>query len=232
MKTKKTVLAFILLTVLAVTAYAQQYADEKDFSVAQVSGGTAVKITRYTGNRQTINIPPAIQGKPVVEIGENVFFRQKITGVTIPNSVTSIGVGVFANNQLTSVTIPNSVTSIGRGVFANNQLTSAVFPNSATSIGDSAFYNNKLTSVTIPDSITSIGDSTFERNRLTSVTIPDSVTSIGKEAFRNNQLTSITIGAKVKIENDSFSREFFDFYNAQGQRAGTYTYSNHEWSIH
>jgi len=232
MKTKKTVLVLILMTVLAVTVFAQQYTDEEDFKVAQVSGETAVKITRYAENKQTINIPPTIQGKPVVEIGENAFFRQRITSVTIPNSVTSIRVGAFANNQLTSVTIPNSVTSIGDAAFANNQLTSIIIPGSVTSIGRGVFANNQLTSVTIPNSVTSIGDSAFANNQLTSVTIPGSVTSIGAWAFRNNQLTSITIGANVKIENDSISREFFDFYNTQEQRAGTYTYSNGKWSIH
>jgi len=231
MKTKKPVLALILMTALAVAAYAQQYTDEEDFKVAQISGETAVKIIRYAENKQTINIPPTIQGKPVVEIGETAFFRQRITGVTIPNSVTSIRVGAFANNQLTSVTIPNSVTSIGDAAFANNQLTGVTIPNSVTSIGRGVFANNRLTGITIPNGVTSIGDAAFANNQLTGVTIPNSVTSIGDAAFRNNQLTSITIGANVKIGNDSFSREFFDFYNAQEQRAGTYTYSNGKWSI-
>jgi len=102
---------------------------------------------------------------------------------------------------------------------------------SVVEIGERAFTSRKITDVIIPDSVTSIGDGAFGGNQLTSVTIPDSVISIGSHAFSNNQLTSVTICANVKIENDSLPREFFEFYNVQGQKAGTYTLSNGEWEV-
>jgi hypothetical protein len=167
------------------------------------NNGRSLTITGYTGALKYFFIPPAINNVPVTAIGEYAFSDRygwsgnQLTGVIIPNSVTSIGEGAFGDNQLTSVTIPNSVTSIGDHAFRNNQLTSVTIPNSVTSIGEGVFVYNQLTSVTIPNSVTSIGNSAFSKNRLTSVTIPNSVTSIGEGAFDGNQLTSVTIPNSV-----------------------------------
>ena len=120
------------------------------------------QIYRYWGN---VVIPDAIDGKPVLYIGDSAFaYCSGLTSVTIPNSVTSIGDSAFYHcSGLTSVTIPNSVTSIGDYAFADcSGLTSVTIPGSVTSIGDYAFSCcSGLTSVTIPDSVTSIGDYAF-----------------------------------------------------------------------
>jgi hypothetical protein len=199
----------------------------------------------------SVTIPDSI-----TTIGSGAFAGNRLTSVTIPNSVTSIGRGAFAENQLTSVTISNSVTSIGREVFAGNQLTSIIIPNSVTSIGQEAFAGNRLTSVIIPNSVTSIGQGAFAGNRLTSVIIPNSVTSVGDGAFSDNPLTSITIGSGIdSINENTFSgslrnvtrisiganvnllgtsevvwRVFRTAYEANGARAGVYTFSNGIWN--
>ena len=133
-----------------------------------------------------------------------------MTGVTIPNSVTSIGSSAFSGcSGLTSVAIPDGVTSIGSSAFSGcSGLTSVTVPEGVTSIGYSAFSGcSSLTSVTIPESITNIEESTFYKcSSLTSVTIPDSVTSIAKSAFYNcSSLTSVTIPESVtSIGQDAF----------------------------
>ncbi|MCL2210758.1 MAG: hypothetical protein FWB95_02425, partial [Treponema sp.] len=67
----KSIFAVLLLT-MAVCAYAQ-YNPESDFTVARSSDGKSITITGYTGTRQTVNIPPAIQGLPVSVIGKEAF---------------------------------------------------------------------------------------------------------------------------------------------------------------
>jgi hypothetical protein len=154
-------------------------------------------LNSYKGKLRNIVIPPSISGITINRIFWDAFRGKNITGITIPDSVTSIEGPAFSSNKLTSVVIPNSVTSIGSEAFSNNNLTSVVIPNSVTSIGSEAFSNNNLTSVVIPNNVTSIKWSAFSNNNLTSVVIPNSVTSIGSSAFSNNNLTSVVIPNSV-----------------------------------
>ena len=133
-----------------------------------------------------------------------------LTTLTIPNSVTTIGEGAFEScTSLISITLPNSVTSMGVSAFRNcTSLTSAAIPNSVTSIRYSTFEScTSLKSVTIPDSVTEIEGSAFEKcSSLTSVTIPNNVTGIGTRAFENcTSLTSVNIPNSVtSIETRAF----------------------------
>lgn len=132
-----------------------------------------------------------------------------LTGVNIPNCVTSIGYRAFANcNLLTSAEIPNSITSIGEDAFYYSSLSSVTIPNSVTSISKSAFSGcRRLTSIIIPDSITSIDSDVFSYCEfLTSVTIPDTVTSIDSAFYNCSSLTNVTIPSSVtSIGGNAFS---------------------------
>jgi hypothetical protein len=152
----------------------------------------------------TLVIPATLDGYSVITIGFRAFDSNsmtpegdKLTTVTIPNSVTTIGDAAFADNNLTTVTIPNSVTSIGDSAFYSNNLTTVTIGSSVAIIDAWAFSSNDLTTVTIPDSVTSIGIDAFYSNNLTTVTIGSSVASIGNTAFSYNNLTTVTIPSSV-----------------------------------
>ena len=130
-----------------------------------------VTITGYTGTKNIVDIPSTIDGLPVTSIGDGAFRDSRITGVTIPNSVTSIGASAFAYcSGLTSVTIPNSVTNIGVEAFhACSSLTNIMVDplNSAFSSVDGVLFNHNQTTLveypggkfggyTIPNSVTKI----------------------------------------------------------------------------
>jgi hypothetical protein len=141
-----------------------------DFTYRVSNAG--VIITGYTGSGNHIVIPSIIDGVGnVVGIDDGVFKDKKtITGVTIPDSITSIGDQAFYGTGLTNLSIPGSVQSIGindyraSGAFANcTSLKSVVINNGVTTIGVNTFYNCTGLSgeVAIPASVTSIGWKAF-----------------------------------------------------------------------
>ena len=146
-------------------------------------------------------------------IGDYAFIAcNSLTGVKIPQGVTSIGEYAFYRcTSLNSITIPDSVTSIGRCTFNGCKLlTNVIIGNGVTSIGDYAFAGcTSLESITIPDSVTSIGEYAFYGcTSLDSVIIPDGVTSIGRCTFNGcKSLTSVIIG------NGVTSIDYYAFYN-------------------
>ena len=220
-------------------SYAYQWATEhyyfyvstsaEDFSYETIEGDEAhCVITGYNGTETELVLPAySPDGRIVSKIGESAFESSDISGVTIPNSVTSIGDDAFAYCcNLTSISIPEGVTSIGNKAFYGcYSLTSITIPDSVTSIGEGAFnscygladadgfiivgnilfqYDGESDIVSIPNGVTSISVDAFVYcTSLTSITIPDSVTSIGDGAFREcSNLTDITIPKNVTSIGD------------------------------
>ena len=214
-KTKILSLLLIAAIVVAVCVFAlptQADAATSGYYTYKVTNGEATITDCDESISGNITIPSKLGGYPVTRIEPWAFERcSRLTGVTIPNGVTSIGEYTFYYcESLTRVTIPNSVTSIGNRAFSGcSSLTSINIPNKVTSIGEYAFYYcESLTSVTIPNSVTSIGNNAFTWcSSLTSVTIPNSVTSIGDSVFIEcSSLTSVTIPNSVtSIGVDAFS---------------------------
>jgi hypothetical protein len=101
----------------------------------------------------------------VTKIGENAFFKcDKLTSVSLPNSVVDIGDRAFGYcSRLTSIEFPNSVERIGEWAFSScTNLASVKLSNSIRKIMNGAFYGcEKLTSVVIPDNVAEIACLSF-----------------------------------------------------------------------
>ena len=140
-------------------------------------------------------------------MGESLVTKKAGEWPVVHGKPTTVEAGAFYKNQLTNVVIPPSVTSIGNWSFRENQLTSVIIPPSVTTIGESAFYKNQLTSVIIPPSVTTIESSAFSENKLTSVIIPPSVTTIGECAFDENKLTEVKVPKNCTVASGAFDAD-------------------------
>ena len=159
------VLAVLLVLFMAVGVAEEERTDASG-QWKYVLGDGGATITEYVNEPHgDLVIPGELDGYHVINIGFAAFeMSQGLTGVVIPEGVTSIGIAAFNYcENLTGVTIPDGVINIG----------------------DSAFYYCfGLTDVATPISVTRIGYGAFEGCKsLAGVTIPASVTDIGEDAF-------------------------------------------------
>ena len=169
-------------------------------------------ITEYTGNETVLKIPDTIDGYTVVEIEEYAFgYKDSLTSVTIPDSVTAIDKYAFWSCQgLTHIELPAHLKTLGFCAFGYCQsLTDVTIPASAASSieADNAYTCSpfdgctNLTNIHFGVGTTKIPDQLFSNcPGITKIDIPDTVTEIGFESFSNAEnLASVTIPDSVTV---------------------------------
>lgn len=110
------ILALVLLLGAVPTFQAQALTCE-DFTYEIRDDGAY--ITGYSGSATEVTIPAVLGRRAVVGIGDKVFSKcKKLTGVTLPDSLTTIGKNAFYNcKNVRELVIPDSVKTIGKCAF-------------------------------------------------------------------------------------------------------------------
>lgn len=127
------------------------------------------------------------EGSGITAIPSRAFINcTSLTGITIPDEITTIGANAFCYCPFSSITIPSGVTTMGGYAFAScTNLTGITIPESLNAIPNYAFSNcTGLTEAILPSSLTGISDCAFSScTQLEEIVIPSGVTSIGARAF-------------------------------------------------
>jgi uncharacterized membrane protein len=146
-----------------------QYNDQLTYYVNDDNTITIVSCydTDEDGNDITaVEVPEKIDGKKVVEIGEQCFYQlTSLVTVTLPDTIETINSEAFSGcSALTTVNVPKKLKTIGDDAFNSCEvLASFELPQTLESIGSQSFYDCQLIEeFDIPESCTEIGDYAFE----------------------------------------------------------------------
>ncbi len=84
--------------------------------------------------------------KDVTTIEQNKYKNKGYTKVVFeqPSKLIQINRGAFADNKITSITLPDSLKMIDMEAFKGNKLTHVTIPSNVSHIGVKAFANNKI----------------------------------------------------------------------------------------
>lgn len=190
-------------------------------------------LTKYIGfdfDSGYIEIPSEIEGKKIVELGDNLFSSSKgVQRVKIGEGIKKIGNYAFAHTSIQRIYFPQSLIEIGDSAFSESSLEKLILPHSVTTIGkhvcsnayclekaivsdriseipEEAFLNcGRLKEFTFSDNITTICANAFANSGICSLKFPEHLTLIGDSAFYKTKLTSVIIPPSVKtIEKNAF----------------------------
>ena len=146
----------------------------------------------------------------ITEIGFEAFSHSSLAGeIIIPADVTVIKDGTFEGTRITGVTIPASVSVIESWAFNNcMSLENVTFKEGSIleSIGDYAFSGDRaLKSIAVPENVSFLGEAAFARTGLESFEMPASLTEIPDELLTGSNIQSVIIPSRVeRIGNGAF----------------------------
>ena len=226
---RKAVVTLLVMSAWMGSALGQwkEYTDAKGvrWQYEEIAAGQSCRIkpAAVDAISGAVDIPASVPDNgvtlSVVEIAEEAFYQcAGLTGVTIPNSVTSIAGSAFASTGLTTVTIPGGVTTIGTFVFDQcnelKRIEVAAESTTFTSVDGVLFSadksmlvycpNGRSGTYAVPDGVTTIGATAFAHCALLEgVSLPAGVTRIEASAFQDcNHLKAFTLPQGVEEIGD------------------------------
>ncbi|MDD6528206.1 MAG: leucine-rich repeat protein [Oscillospiraceae bacterium] len=248
-KTAKRILACIMVVVMTLTAVPLSSLVGLDLSGVDLLTG---KAKAYSEGNYTYRIE---KGEAIITGYNDTVYED----IVIPSSfdgykVTGIDEGAFKScNRITGVTIPESVKSIGHSAFRScAKLKSVKMGNNVQEIGECAFYECKaleninlssqitvirwmtfedcysLKNIIIPEKVQAIHGYAFNDTALENIILPKSVLNVFKNAFDTKTLKKFTVLNKdCMFENsDALRSDELTIYGYKNSTAYTYAYEN------
>ena len=171
-----------------------------------VAGGVRIVMAEDPGQK---DIPAALGGKTVVEIGQGAFANDADLETISGNNLRTIGDVAFGHcEKIKRIKLGDQLETIGRQAFIHcENLMEAKVPNSTKAMGIGAFtYCESMTSVTLGTGLETIEAETFSWTGLKTATLPISIKNIERYAF-SNTLEDLIIPEGVQsvtLKKDAF----------------------------
>ncbi len=144
------------------------FSNDTDFTFALANDSSGYIAISYGGNATSIIIPDNYDSKPVIGVGDYLFYQNAtILNVTLPSTLKTIGMASFKGaTQLYAIVLPSSLISLGTDAFSGcSQLSSVTWSNRSTAtlttIGNNAFEECPLAQIDLPSSLTEIKSRAF-----------------------------------------------------------------------
>ncbi len=219
-KNKITATALALSAITSVISPVKVNAEEYCETLKYIIREDKAVITGFSGNPEKLVIPAKIEGKEVVSIRENAFYKcESLKEISLPDTVAFIGHHAFFEcTSLDKATLSDNIYSMGEGIFSGCiSLDEVNIPRNLKSIEEKSFFNcislkeidlpgaterienyafgncKALEKAILNDTILSIGDYAFTGcENLGRVFIPDSVLNLGCNSlgYINNKKTN------------------------------------------
>lgn len=198
------------------------------------SDGTVV-IRQYDGDDEVVTVPSQINGRTVVELGNNALQGStkppdQKKEIILPETIKKIGACSIAHcAKLEKINIPKSLKEIDARAFIGCTSLKSINIDNIESLGWGAFEScESLEEIYVPGTVKTIYQRTFDKcTNLKVLTIGEGVTTIEKEAAINAlALEKIVIPESVTSIGDyafCYSCEFHEIN--QGALVGSYVYT-------
>ena len=120
--------------------------------------------------------------------GEHIFEGTPMTGISLPDGMTTVPNYMFAGcTSLTTVDL-NDVTTLGNFAFSGCSILSSVSAPAVVTVGESAFYrNHALVSIELPLVVTVKSNAFTESSHLETVDFGSHIATMGQDCFNNIQ---------------------------------------------
>lgn len=183
------------------------------YSVSRNADVTATQLIGALDIPSTYRASDAEEAKPVITIADRAFMNcEKITQVTIPESIDTIGAYAFGYcTGIESITIPNTIKSIRNNAFSSSGIKTITLPDNLTEIPEGMMSSTPLTAIDIPKTVTKIGSAAFcWCQSLEGVEIPAAVDTIFARTFEKcTSLKTVKFNDGLKrIEDGSWAGAF------------------------
>ena len=197
----------LLLCALTASASALTY----NGFICDESGGSGLKLTglEYAIASGDVVVPEEVGGKKITAIGMNVFsYKQFITSVTLPSTVTEIADGAFNMCVgLEEIVIPAGVTSLGAKMFRDcTSLKTAYIYGEGVSLGENFFLGcEKLEAIYLSDGIKAVAESAIaECTALTDIYCQGAKGSV---EFEGDALEKLGVRVHYEYDYEGFPKE-------------------------